>query len=96
MKPRSRWEIIYDILKETSREEKKSGGYARKTRIMQAAYLDWRNFNRHLTFLMENGFIGCQEEDCYYLTERGRDLLDQLREVRNTINESSKEQRDLF
>ena len=85
IKPRGRWEIIHDILKETAKEEKMGGGKAKKTRIMQGAYLDWRNFQRHFEYLLDKGFIGCLEgEDCYYLADEGITLLERLREV-NTI-----------
>lgn len=84
--PRSRWEIIYDILEETSEAENRGEGKAKKTRIMHGAYLDWRNFQRHFDFLMEQGFIDCiKGEDCYCLTEKGRDLLNQLKDLWNMI-----------
>ena len=86
--PRSRWEIIYDILQETSEEEKRGEGKAKKTPIMQRAYLDWRNFQRHFEFLMEQGFIDCVEgENCYYLTEKGNDLRNQLRDLKNMVQQ---------
>ncbi|MBC8521719.1 MAG: hypothetical protein H8D26_07000 [Methanomicrobia archaeon] len=84
---RSRWEIILDILRALSEE----GGVARKTHIMQKAYLDWRNFQKHFNFLMEQGFVGEREEDLegggkeYYLTEKGKDLLKRLREVAQVL-----------
>ncbi len=53
MNPRSKWEIISDMLKEISEEE----GGVKKTRIMQKAYLDWRNFERHFDFLQEHDFV---------------------------------------
>ena len=58
-KPRGRWEIIHDILRVTVEEEKAGAGKAKKTRIMQGAYLDWRNVQRHFEFLLDRGFIGC-------------------------------------
>jgi predicted transcriptional regulator len=85
IKHRSRWEIIYAILMETSKEEKRSGGKAKKTRIMHGAYLDWRNFQRHFDFLLEQGFITCMENESYYLTEKGRNLLKNLEEVKDMI-----------
>jgi len=76
-KDRSRWEIILDILKVTQEEEK-----AKKTRIMQRAYLDWRNFNRYFDFLLQEGFIAkCNPEECYVLAEKGGILLPRLMEV---------------
>lgn len=77
-KERSRWEIIHDILA-VALEEKK----AKKTRIMQRACLDWRNFKRYYGFLIEENLLAnCNpEKDCYVLTEKGKDLLKRLKEV---------------
>jgi len=95
--PRSRWEIIYDILQETSAEEKRNDGEAKKTRIMQRAYLDWRNFHRHFEFLIEQGFIDCVEgENCYYLTEKGRDLKNQLRDLKDMVQQPTTKSGKLF
>lgn len=82
---RSRWEIILDILKVTSEGE----GRAKKTRIMQYAYLDWRNFQRHFGFLQENEFISDhnnpKEGTSYYLTEKGIDLMGRLNSVQKML-----------
>ncbi len=77
-KERSRWEIIYDILT-VAREEKT----AKKTRIMQKACLDWRNFKRYYDFLIKENLLATSnsEKDCYVLTEKGKDLLQRLKEV---------------
>jgi len=80
-KERSRWEIIHDILKATM-EEKGS----RKTRIMQKAYLDWRNFQRYFDFLLEQGYIADnQEMKSYEPTEKGKELFSRLSEVRDIL-----------
>ncbi len=76
---RSRWEIIRDMLTVLT-EDKKS----KKTRIMQRAYLDWRNFKRYFNFLLEEGFITkCDNSELenYELTERGKELLKRLKIV---------------
>ncbi len=76
---RSRWEIIGDMLKVLT-EDKKS----RKTRIMQRACLDWRNFRRHFDFLLDEGFITkCDDPELenYELTEKGKELLKRLEVV---------------
>jgi predicted transcriptional regulator len=83
--PRSRLEIIFDILKVISEER----GDAKKTRVMQKACLDWRNFQKHFHFLMERGFVGNsvdpEEGESYYLTEKGIDLLKKSREVAEVL-----------
>ena len=83
--PRSRWEIILDILKVISGK----GERVKKTRIMQNAYLDWRNFQRHFSFLQEHGFVennsDPEEGTTYYLTEKGKDLLQRLKEVKEVL-----------
>jgi predicted transcriptional regulator len=75
---RSRWELIYDVLKVTY-EEKRS----KKTRIMQRAYLDWRNFKRYFELLIDKGFITkCTSiPDNYEITEKGMKLLESFRKV---------------
>ncbi len=76
---RSRWEIILDVLKAIQEESR-----PRKTRIMQRAYLDWRNFERYFDFLLEEGFIAREgsTSDVYYkLTEKGQGILTRLQEV---------------
>ena len=84
---RSRWDIILDILRALSDE----GGVAKKTHIMQKAYLDWRNFQKHFNFLLEHGFVGEREEELegrgkvYYLTEEGKNLLNGLRDVEEAL-----------
>ena len=81
IKPRSRWDIILDILEEIAKSE----NMAKKTRIMKKAYLDWRNFQRHFGFLIEGDFIEQIEDPSrgtvYGLTERGKDLKSKLKDV---------------
>ena len=82
---RGRWEILLNILKAISER----GGRAKKTRIMQNAYLDWRNFQRHFGFLQEHGFVenndNPEEGTSYYLTGRGKELLQRLKEVKEML-----------
>jgi predicted transcriptional regulator len=84
---RSKWEITLDILRAILEEE----GVAKKTHIMQKAYLDWRNFQKHFNFLLEQGFIAEREEEPeskrkeYYLTEEGINLLKGLSEVEEAL-----------
>ncbi len=78
---RSRWEIILDVLKILQEETK-----AKKTRIMQKACLDWRNFERYFDFLLEEGFIvECNPKTYFELTGRGKELLGKLREVKKLL-----------
>jgi len=89
MNPRSRWEIILDILRVISEEGREDECAVKKTRVMQKAYLDWRNFQRHFNFLLKQGFVRDSNEPeegkGYYLTEKGRDLMKQLREVEDIL-----------
>lgn len=58
------------------------GKKAKKTRIMQMAYLNWKNFQRHFDFLLKEGFIKeCNPEEGYELSEKGSELLRRLKEV---------------
>lgn len=80
-KDRSRWEIVQDLLKVTKEEKK-----AKKTRIMQGAYLDWRNFQRYFGFLLEEGLIENCDPNCYEITKRGEELIRRLDQVGEILN----------
>jgi len=80
-KDRSRWEIVQDLLKVTQEENK-----AKKTRIMQRANLDWRNFQRYFGFLLEEGLIENCDSNCYELTKRGEELIRRLGQVDEILN----------
>jgi predicted transcriptional regulator len=94
---RSRWEISYDILEATSEEEKAHGGKAKKTRIMQEAHLDWRNFHRYFNFLLEHEFIVRQKgEDYYHLTEKGMNLKRHLKDLTDLLQQPKSISQNLF
>src|SRR5660398_35527 len=76
-----RWEIVQDLLKITKEENK-----AKKTRIMQRANLDWRNFQRYFGFLLEEGLIENCDSNCYELTKRGEELIRRLDHVDEILN----------
>jgi predicted transcriptional regulator len=87
---RGKWEIILEILRGVS-EEEKEGGKVKKTRVMQKACLDWRSFQKYFHFLLEHGFVGSDKpggSKGYYLTERGRDLMNRLGEVEGILQET--------
>ena len=90
IKQRSRWDIMGDILKGISEEER-----ARKTRIMQRSNLDWRSFKRYFDPLVERGFVEGggepHEGGIYELTEKGKDLLMKLQELKEMLQTSSTE-----
>jgi len=74
--------IIQDLLTVTLEEKR-----ARKTRIMQKACLDWRNFQKYFKFLYKNKFIRIStvEERSYEITEKGVELMNRLKEVDEMI-----------
>ena len=82
-KDRSRWEIILDILHVMQKEKK-----IKKTRLMQKAYLDWRNFKKYFNYLIEENFISESNPDSgnFSLTENGVELLDRLKKVDELLN----------
>jgi len=82
-KDRSRWEIILDILHVIKKDEK-----IKKTRLMQKAYLDWRNFKKYFDYLLEENFISESNQDSgsFSLTENGVELLDRLKKVNELLN----------
>ncbi len=85
-KHRSRWDILFDILKATSEEEG-----VKKTHIMQKTNLDWRSFKKYFDFLVDHGFLRVCDESgkrkSYKLTKKGRNLLVELQEVTEIIQE---------
>ncbi len=82
-KDRSRWEIIFDILHVMQKEKK-----IKKTRLMQMAYLDWRNFKKYFVYLLEENFISESNPDSnnFSLTEDGVELLERLKKVNELLN----------
>ncbi len=82
-KDRSRWEIILDMLHVIQKEKK-----IKKTRLMQKAYLDWRNFKKYFNYLLEENFISESNPDSgsFSLTENGFELLDRLKKVNELLN----------
>ncbi|MCD6387086.1 MAG: hypothetical protein J7L30_02040 [Methanophagales archaeon] len=80
---RSRWEIILDILSGIE-----GAGKMKKTQIMYNARLDWRNFQRYFHSLVERGYIKEVEnpEGEFEITERGRELLRKLKELRRELS----------
>ncbi len=85
-KHRSRWDILFDILKTISDEEG-----VKKTRIMQKTNLDWRSFKKYFDFLVDHSFLRVGDElgkrKSYKLTKNGRNLLVKLQEVTEMIQE---------
>jgi len=82
-KDRSRWEIILDILHVMQKDKK-----IKKTRLMQKAYLDWRNFKKYFDYLIEENFISESNPDSgnFSLTETGVELLNRLKKVNELLN----------
>jgi len=82
-KGRSRWEIILNMLYVIKIEKK-----IKKTRLMQKAHLDWRNFKKYFDYLLEKKFISESNPDVnsYSLTEDGIELLDRLKRVNELLN----------
>lgn len=60
----------------------------KKTRLMQKAYLDWRNFKKYFYYLIEEDFIreSNPDENLFVLTEKGIELLDLLKKVNELLN----------
>lgn len=82
-KERSRWEIILVILHVIQKEKN-----IKKTRLMQKAHLDWRNFKKYFDYLLEEKFISesNSDENSFSLTENGVELLDRLKKVNELLN----------
>ena len=83
-KERSRWEIIEDMLKVLTEEKA-----MKKTRIMQRACLNWRDLQKYFDFLVEENFIAESNNPgagSYGITEKGRELLKRLKNVREILS----------
>jgi len=67
-----------DILSATAKNEN-----TKKTRIMQSAYLQWKNFDKYFTYLIEKGLVVKKnyDEENYELTGKGDELLGILNKV---------------
>jgi predicted transcriptional regulator len=50
---------------------------------MQSAYLQWKNFDKYFTYLIEKGLVEKKnfDEENYELTEKGDELLEILHKV---------------
>ncbi len=82
-KERSRWEIIEDMLAILTEEKS-----VKKTRIMQRAYLNWKDLQRYFDFLIEENFIAeCSNPGVgsYAITGKGRELLKRLKSVKEIL-----------
>jgi predicted transcriptional regulator len=78
---RSEWEIILDILSATAKNKN-----TKKTRIMQSAYLQWKNFDKYFTYLIDKGLVEKKSSDeDYELTEKGDELLGILNKVNRIL-----------
>ena len=83
-KERSRWEIIKDILTVLMEEKK-----VKKTRMMQRACLDWRNFQKYYDYLLVEGFIAQYnnpDKGGFVITEKGSELLKKLNDVDDILH----------
>jgi predicted transcriptional regulator len=67
-KYRSRLQIIADVLSVVS-------GGAKKTRIMYQANLSYKLLTRYLGDVLEAGLVRGGNDDCYELTQKGREFL---------------------
>jgi predicted transcriptional regulator len=95
-KKRSRYEIIHDVLDQCQTE-------SRKTWVMYKANLSYDLVGKYLDDLMRNGFVDAKD-GLYYLTEKGRELLEILRawkqkkteldEITKKVEEYLPEERD--
>jgi len=69
-KHRTRLKILENILSVISDNHR-----VKKTQIMYQAYLSYRLLIRYLNEVMEAGFVTCDKENCYRLTQKGEKFL---------------------
>jgi len=79
---RSQTEIIQDLLLVTLKENEAS-----KTKIMQRAYLNQKTFKKYFIFLTMNDYLIRSDNipEKYTISQKGKDLLEQLRQVNHLI-----------
>jgi predicted transcriptional regulator len=83
-KGRGRWDILGDILKATQEDRK-----IKKTRIMQKACLDWKTFYKYFDYLLQEGFLEeSNNDECFVLTQKGRELLNRIQEVEKVMDQA--------
>ena len=69
-KHRTRLKILENILSVINANER-----VKKTQIMYQAYLSYSLLTRYLNDVMEAGLVVCDNENCFWLTEKGENLL---------------------
>jgi predicted transcriptional regulator len=82
-KERSRFEIIEDMLVVLTEEKS-----VKKTRVMQRAYLNWKDLQKYFDFLLEENFIAESNNPgvgSYAITEKGRELLKRIKSVKEIL-----------
>jgi predicted transcriptional regulator len=79
---RTFYDIIHDVLQSC-----KNG--SRKTRLMYSANLSYYLTIKYVSFL-ENARLIARKDDMYFLTEKGRTLLEKLNKYRNMRAELEK------
>ncbi|WGI18105.1 winged helix-turn-helix domain-containing protein [Methanonatronarchaeum sp. AMET-Sl] len=79
MKKRSEWDIYLDILESLSQN-----GSMKKTTVMHDVNMSWKPFNNHFSYLTEKKFT-IENNNGYQITEEGKNLLKNLRQVKKTV-----------
>ena len=67
---RTRLEIVEDILSVINGNEG-----VRRTQIMYKAYLSYKLLIRYLNDVVDAGLVICDDDNCYWLTEKGERFL---------------------
>lgn len=69
-KHRTRLKILANILSVVSENNK-----VKKTQIMYQAYLSYKLLVQYLNDIIEAGLVQCGRENCYVLTQKGKNFL---------------------
>lgn len=78
---RTYWDIQFEIADSIPEEGKV------ETRIMNKAYLDFRNLKRHFDPLSEYGVV-TEIDGLYYLTEKGKEYKTVLKKLKEKVEET--------
>jgi predicted transcriptional regulator len=87
---RSRWEIIFDVLKVVQ-----GSNNAKKKHIMKKANLDSKNFKNYLSFLVLGDFVMIDDQETgYKITEKGMELFRRLKDFEGFVGKTGHRKED--
>ncbi len=82
---RGRWDIILEMLKATQMENDPENRHS-----LHEEFINLKNFDKYFEFLQSEGFIAeFNPGNNYYLTKKGKDLLEGLNKINNILGDNA-------